>query len=133
MSDTPRHIRHGLGAVRPYLYGQLELPEFVKTVFQARELERHVYGNDKGGAHVELQLGDSVVVIEASTPPQPRATPGQLCVYVEDVDAVYARALKAGARSLAPPGDKPYQERSAGIVDTSGNTWWLSTYLGPRG
>lgn len=130
MSEPSHYIRHGRGAVRPYLHGPLELPEFIKTVFHARELERHVY--EKGGVHVELLLGDSVVVIEASTPPSASAAPGQVYVYVEDVDAVYARALSAGARPVARPEDKPYQERSAGFLDGFGNTWWLSTYRGPR-
>jgi PhnB protein len=47
---------------------------------------------------------------------------------VEDVDAAYARALEAGGVSVAPPADKPYQERSAGVKDSFGNTWWISTY-----
>ena len=47
-----------------------------------------------------------------------------------DVDAVYARAMELGARSLSAPEDKPYNERQAGFVDVGGNTWWVSTYLG---
>ena len=41
---------------------------------------------------------------------------------VEDVDAAYKRALECGATSLAEPEDKPYDERSAGVQDTFGNT-----------
>jgi PhnB protein len=50
--------------------------------------------------------------------------------YVADVDAVYSKALKAGATSIEAPNDKPYGERSAGIRDAFGNVWWPATYLG---
>ena len=53
---------------------------------------------------------------------------GAIYVYVEDVDAVYGRALKLGARPLAQLEDKPYQERQAGFLDVAGNTWWIATY-----
>jgi PhnB protein len=41
MNTGNRYIRHGFGAVRPYLYGGLDLPDFVQEVFGAVELERH--------------------------------------------------------------------------------------------
>ena len=55
------YVRHDFGAVRPYFYGHLDLPEFVKHTFGAVELER--IGDDKG-FHVESKIGDSVVVME---------------------------------------------------------------------
>src|SRR5215813_2412785 len=61
MSIEKKHIRHGIGVARPYLYGRLDLPEFVERVFGAVELER--FGDDKG-FHVESKIGDSVVVME---------------------------------------------------------------------
>jgi PhnB protein len=51
-------------------------------------------------------------------------------VYVSDADAVYAKALAAGAGSVEVPNDKPYGERSAGIKDLFGNVWWVATYTG---
>jgi PhnB protein len=53
-------------------------------------------------------------------------------VYVEDVDDVYRRAVNAGAESLSAPEGKPYDERSAGVKDSFGNTWWIATYTGSR-
>jgi PhnB protein len=50
---------------------------------------------------------------------------------VDDVDAAYERAVEAGAQSLAEPEDKPYDERSAGVKDSFGNTWWIATYVSP--
>ena len=130
MTSLP-HVRHGFGCVRPYLYGPVDLPEFVAQVFGAREIERHAFGPDN--FHIELQLGDSVVVVEAGELPagQERGT-SSVVVYVDDADAVYAKAIAHGAAAIAPPVDKPYRERQCGFIDAAGNTWWVSTYLEGR-
>lgn len=124
-----KHIRHGRGSVRPYLYGNLDLPDFVREVFGAKELERL---NSGRGFHIEAQIGDSMVVIEAgeSFPPGAALTKASIYVYVEDVDAAYKRAMEMGATSIAPPEDKPYQERACGVKDSFGNIWWVATYTG---
>ncbi len=120
------YIRHGVGAVRAYLYGGLDLLEFVQDVFGGLELERHEFSDT--AFHVEIMIGDSVIALEVSDPPHASATPGSVYVYVPDVDEAYLRALEAGGASVAKPVDKPYAERSAGVKDGFGNTWWLSTY-----
>ena len=120
------YVRHGVGTVRPYLYGNLDLIEFVQQVFGAVELERSEFGPDS--FHVEAAIGDSVVVLEVSDPPHASAAPASVYVYVPDVDAAYGRALEAGAEEIAPPEDKPYDERAAGVKDSFGNTWWIATY-----
>jgi PhnB protein len=127
MSNATRHIRHGVGSVRPYLYGRLDMLELVKRAFGAVELERLPVGK---GFHVEAKIGDSMVVMEASDPPHPSGKPASIYVYVDDVDAAYQRALAAGATSVAAPENKPYQERTAGVQDSFGNTWWIATYTG---
>ena len=124
-----RHVRHGFGTVRPYLYGAYELPEFLGAVFGAREVERHEMP-DRRGAHVEMALGDGALVVEAGElPPEHEPTWASVYVYVEDVDAVYRRAMDAGAESIAAPEDKPYGERGCGFR-AFGNIWWVATYLG---
>ncbi len=126
MSDEKSHIRHGIGAVRPYLYGHLDLPEFLKHAFGAVELERI---EDEKGIHVEAKIGDSVLVIEAGEfPSNVTPTRASVYVYVEDVDEAYKRALEWGVTSVAEPEDKPYEERAAGVRDPFGNIWWISTY-----
>jgi PhnB protein len=105
----------------------MELLEMVKLAFGAEEVERHEFS--PRSCHVELRIGDSVLVIEAGElPPGVTAWVGSLYVYVEDVDAVYERALRFGISPLAPPQDKPYQERQAGFLDMAGNTWWIGSY-----
>nr|ART40108.1 K427 [uncultured bacterium] len=85
---------------------------------------------EQEGGHVELAIGDSVLVIEVgdSFPGDP--APCSVYVYVPDVDVAYERALATGLASLQAPEDKPYKERQAGVTDAFGNTWWLSTYTG---
>lgn len=125
-----KHIRHGHGSVRPYVYGKLDLPDFVRDVFGAKELERHNY--PKGGSHVEMEIGDSLVVLEAaeSFAPTSGVTRNSIYVYVQDVDAAYQRALAAGATSIGAPENKPYQERAGSVKDSFGNIWYISTYRG---
>jgi PhnB protein len=128
VNNATKHIRHGVGSVRPYLYGRLDMLELVKRAFGAVELERLEAG--KGGFHVEAKIGDSMVVMEVSDPPHPGGKPASIYVYIDDVDSAYQRALAAGATSVAAPEDKPYQERAAGVKDSFGNIWWIATYTG---
>jgi PhnB protein len=126
MSTPLGYIRHGIGAVRPYLYGNLEVLEFIKQAFGGVELERLPVGSS--GFHVESRIGDSVVVIEAAKTPPPSFTPGSIYIYVPDADAAYERAVAAGAVTIAKPEDKPYQERAFGVRDPFGNIWYVATY-----
>lgn len=127
MTANAPHIRQGHGTVRPYLYGPIELLQFVRQVFGAIELERFEFGPQS--CHVEMQIGDSTLVIEAGDlPPDVKPWLGSVYVYVADVDAVHSRALALGAKLLDSVEDKPYQERQGGFIDVAGNTWWVATY-----
>ena len=129
MDTTKGYIRHGAGAVRAYLYGNADLPEFVRQVFGGEEVERADY--DDQSAHVEMRIADSVLVIEAGVTHE-TATRASVYVYVPDVDAAYQRALQLGATSVAEPADKPYGDRNAGVRDSFVNTWWIGTHLSDR-
>ena len=121
------HVRNGFGAVRPFVYGRLDLLDFVKGVFGATELERNKVSN---GFHVQVQIGDSVLVLSAMEPPYEEATCASIYVYVVDVDATFERAIAAGAIALGKPTDRPFQERTVGVKDTFGNVWYVATYTG---
>ena len=72
-------IRHAVGAVRPYIQGPASLPRFLKDVFGAIELKRHEFSANS--AHVELQINDSVVAVEAGDLPE-GTTPWTNTIYV---------------------------------------------------
>jgi uncharacterized glyoxalase superfamily protein PhnB len=55
--------------------------------------------------------------------------PTMFYLYVEDADALYNRALAAGAALLSPPTDHPYGDRSGAVTDPCGNQWWFATHV----
>jgi len=86
--------------------------------------------------HAELQLGDSVIMLADEFPDEdlrgPRSiggTPVSLNVYVEDVDAVFARALSAGATQLRAIEDQFYGDRSGRIEDPFGHRWRVASRI----
>jgi PhnB protein len=80
-------------------------------------------------AHAELGFGDAVLMLGSPMPPQ--FTPKKAClgVYVKDCDAIYKKALSAGARSLQEPADQFYGDRSARFEDPFGNEWAVMTHI----
>jgi uncharacterized glyoxalase superfamily protein PhnB len=121
-------VPEGYHSVTPYLGvdGAAKLIDFLKTAFDAKELFRHSHP-DGSVWHCEVKIGDSIIMIG-----EPRgvwiARPCTLYLYVADCDALYNRALKAGATSLVEPADQFYGDRSAGIQDPTGNFWWIATH-----
>ena len=79
-------------------------------------------------AHATIRIGDNTLELsEAHGEYQP--SPCHLHLYVPDTDAVYAQALRAGATSIEAPNDKPYGDRSAGVRDAWGNSWFIATHI----
>jgi len=79
---------------------------------------------DKTVAHAEITIGDSLVML-GQAGGQWKPLSAALYLWVDDVDATYGRALRAGARSESEPEDKPYGHRNGGVVDQNGITWWI--------
>ena len=86
--------------------------------------------------HAELVIGDSVIMLADEYPPLaargPAAyggSPVGLHLYVEDADAVTARAIAAGARLVQPVEDKFYGDRLGTIEDPYGHRWYVSTRI----
>jgi len=78
--------------------------------------------------HAKIGIGDSALEMgEAHGPYQPM--PAMFYLYVPDADAVYLRALNAGATSTAEPADQPYGDRTAGVTDAFGNQWYIATHI----
>ncbi len=117
----------GYSDILPYLHPRKARPyiEFLSQAFGAKELG--VYEQDGRVMHAAVRIGDSVV--EMGEPVDATVTTGGFFVYVEDVDAVYERALAAGATSLRPPTDEPAGHRGAALRDPAGYTWYAATLL----
>jgi PhnB protein len=120
----------GYSTVSPYLIaaGAGRVIDFLKRAFQAKELRRYDLP-DGSIMHAEVRIGDTVVMIGDAGANWP-AVPAHLHVYVEDVDASYARALEAGGASVQAPerkGEDP--DRRGGVKDPAGNTWWIATQI----
>ena len=76
--------------------------------------------------HAEVRIDDSIVMIADSAPDWP-PVPSYVHVYVVDVDATYARALKAGAESVQEPEKKQDDDKRGGVKGPGGTTWWIAT------
>jgi PhnB protein len=132
---APSYIREGFLTVTPYLVATdaPTLIQFAKDVFGAEETMRAI--GSAGGIHAEVRIGDSMVMMGGGAPDlawRGESRPTALHVYVEDVDAAYARALRAGGISIQPPADHEYGERGASVKDAFGNHWYIATAKGPR-
>jgi PhnB protein len=130
-------IPEGYPAVIPYLIvdGAAAAIDFYREVLGAKERTRMPGEGGKIG-HAELQIGDSVVMLAdphpewgARAPGEVGGTPVGIMVYVEDVDATFARALAAGAIVHSPVEDQFYGDRSGQFVDPFGHWWTVSTHV----
>jgi PhnB protein len=100
---------------------------FVKTAFGARVQEEHRTPDGKV-MHADVIIGDSHIMMgQANEKYHPM--PGSILLYVPDCDALYNAALKAGAKSVQEMKDQFYGDRSGGVEDPTGTTWWISTHV----
>ncbi|NGN66290.1 VOC family protein [Streptomyces sp. A7024] len=111
--------------------------DFYREVFGARERMRFA-APDGGIAHAETEVGDSVLIVEDAAPargteaPPAGGLPGGsafLFVYVEDVDAVVARAVELGATLKRAPEDRFYGDRDGYLIDPYGHGWTVATHI----
>ena len=130
-------IPEGYPRVTPYLIvdGAAAAIDFYTSVLGATERMRMGGPEGKVG-HAELEIGDSVIMLadehpemDAIGPKTVGGTPVSLHVYVEDADAVFGRAIEAGAEALRPVEDKFYGDRSGGFEDPFGHHWHVATHV----
>jgi PhnB protein len=116
-------------SVQPYLFlhDAEKMVSFLESAFGARA--EGVHKSPEGVvAHAAVRIGDATIEFsEAHGPYQPSLC--HLHLYVPDTDAVYAQALRAGAATIESPVDKPYGDRSAGVRDAWGNSWFIATHI----
>jgi PhnB protein len=119
----------GAPTLQPYLHPLRAEPvlKFIKRAFGAEELGRYT-APDGVIHHTTVKIGNAYMEMgEAHGPYQPMPT--MFYLYVEDCDALYKRALSAGATSISAPQDHPYGDRSGGVVDPFGNKWYIATHV----
>ena len=107
---------------------------FYKEVFGAKETLRLDYPDGRV-AHAEIAIGQGHVMLSEELPERGfrgplsfGGTPVSLLVYVKDVDAVFAKAIAAGAETRHPVADQFYGDRSGTIVDPFGHVWSIATH-----
>jgi PhnB protein len=130
-------IPDGYPQVTPYLCidGASAAIEFYTKVFGATERMRMSAPGGKIG-HAELQIGDSVIMLADEFPEMgiqgPKTLGGTtvtLNVYVDDVDAVFDRAVNEGAKALGQVQNQFYGDRSGQFEDPFGHRWSVATHI----
>ncbi|HEX6832269.1 MAG TPA: VOC family protein [Rudaea sp.] len=116
-------------AVSPFLlvHSVDAMLAFLRATFDAAEVYKMTLP-DGSVKHAEVRIDDSIVMM-GERPAGDAAIQCSTHVYVPDVDGAYERALAAGATSIVAPRDQPYGDRSCGVRDPQGNTWWIGTRL----
>ena len=123
-------IRPGYRSITPFLHprGADRLINFVRETFGAQMVEEPYKTPDGLIAHAAMRVGNALIEV-GETHGEWKPMPANLHIYVDDVDATYAQALRAGAKSEREPRDEPYGERVAGVTDPFGNMWWIAKPL----
>jgi PhnB protein len=108
--------------------------EFYKKGFGAEERSR-MKSPDGRVAHAELKLGDSVFMLsdeypemKCHSPNSIGGSPVSMYVYVEDVDALFDKAVSAGAKVLDPVKDQFWGDRHGRLEDPFGHLWSIATH-----
>jgi len=128
MATKVKPVPEGYHTVCSYIVadGIARLIDFTKQVFDAKEV--HVSRRPDGSVmHAEIKIGDSIIMMGEGQ--GIKKFPAMLHLYLEDCDAVYQRAMQAGAKSIREPVNQPYGDRSGGVEDEWGNQWWISTHI----
>lgn len=133
MSTKANYIPTGFHTATPYLIVSdgLRAVEFYKQAFDATIINCDTTPDGKF-MNAEIRIGTSPVMIgqhadvASSGEPLP---PVSIYLYVEDADALAARAIAAGAQEIYPVSDKFYGNREGGVRDPFGITWWIATHL----
>jgi uncharacterized glyoxalase superfamily protein PhnB len=102
---------------------------FLQSAFDADETQgSRMLGPDGRIGHVEVELGDAVIMLFDAQPEWP-ATPAHLRVYVADTQETFDRAVAAGARPVTEPTELAFGERVARVRDPQGHLWWIHQRL----
>ncbi|MCD0447279.1 VOC family protein [Glycomyces sp. A-F 0318] len=125
MATAPA-VPAGSNTVNPFIVADAagELIGFLTAVFDAEDVpEARTLDTDGLILHAELRIGDSLLTVADRKPDWP-FTPALIRVYVDDADAVLARAERLGGRVVTRPTDF-FGDTLARFQDPAGNLWWV--------
>jgi PhnB protein len=134
---TVSPIPDGYHNITPYLCikGATEAIEFYKRAFDATEVFRLVTPGGEIG-HAEIRIGDSSFMLSEACSQSPLLSPQSqggssvgLYLYVEDVNAQFAKAVDAGAKVISPLLDQFYGDRTGVLKDPFGHVWYLASRI----
>ena len=123
MGDVPA----GYHAITPY-FTVADADRLI--AFMTDALGGHVLMVDRTESgrvrHARVRIEDSIVMLNEAADDD-AANESQMHLFVDDVDATFARALEHGASTLMEPNVRPHGDRMAGFRDPCANTWWIAT------
>ena len=137
MSGEVNPVPEGFHTVTPYVTigGAYEAIEFYKVAFGAEEIFRWA-DPDGRVRHAEVLIGDSPIMLTdvardfgMAGPQSLGGSPVHVFLYVEDADAVFERAIAAGATELMPVEDSEDGDRRGGVTDPFGHVWYIATHV----
>ena len=138
MNDRVKPVPDGYRPVSPYLIvdDTSAAIEFYAKVFGAEETIRVPTADDKGVMHAEIRIGGDAVMLGDANPDwglkSPKMlgeSPASIYLYVEDVDAIVAAAVAAGATELMPVTDMFWGDRMGKVLDPFGHTWAIASHV----
>jgi len=136
MPTQTKPIPQGYHSVTPYLTlkDAARAIDFYKRAFGAQEVTRMEGPNGKIG-HAEIKIGDSMIMLADEMPGAGNRSPQSLggttagvFLYVDNVDAVFNKAVAAGAQAEAQPADMFWGDRYGRLKDPFGHSWSVATH-----
>jgi len=138
MTTSVKPIPEGFHTVTPYLIQRdaKRALEFYKKAFGA-ETRVNMPGPDGRVMHAEIKIGDSIVFVSdeypemmpgIKSPQSAGVATSSTFLYVQDADAVFKKAVDAGAKALMPVSDMFWGDRYGKVIDPFGHHWGIATH-----
>jgi PhnB protein len=133
MAKAASAVPKGFQTMTPQLTldNAAETIEWYKRALGAQEISRGL-GPDGKIMHAELRIGNSPFMVNDVMPGMkgPQAlggSPASLWLYVDDSDALFKRAVDAGAQVQMPMDNQFWGDRAGAVADPAGYSWWIAT------
>lgn len=139
MSAQVNAIPEGFSTITPHMVirNASDAIEFYKKAFGAEEIMRMPGPDGKSIIHAEIKIGNSMIMIvdempgfeECLSPQKLGGTTVGLMIYCEDVDAMFKRAIDAGAKEMSKPMDMFWGDRHSKVSDPFGHVWEICKHI----